>query len=119
MGFQRSRNRCGANLPPCYNASGCAVSAARCSVPELPEVETVVRDLRPRLVGRRIASVATSGQALRKQWRADWIPLLTGRRVQEVRRRGKWIVIVLDGQLHLVMHLGMSGQLVVMPAKEP
>ncbi|HYT89929.1 MAG TPA: DNA-formamidopyrimidine glycosylase family protein, partial [Gemmataceae bacterium] len=86
-------------------------------MPELPEVETVVRDLRPRLVGRRIASVATSGQALRKQWSADWIPLLTGSRIQEVRRRGKWIVIVLDGQLHLVVHLGMSGQLVVMPAK--
>jgi formamidopyrimidine-DNA glycosylase len=88
-------------------------------VPELPEVETVVRDLRPRLVGRRFTSVATSGLALRRAWAAGWPAALAGRRVREVRRRGKWIVIALDGGPHLVFHLGMSGQLVVAPAKEP
>jgi formamidopyrimidine-DNA glycosylase len=88
-------------------------------VPELPEVETVVRDLRPHLVGRRIASVEVSQHALRRPWSPEWGPLLTGRKVREVRRRGKWIVAALDHGLHLVIHLGMSGQLTVVSAKEP
>ncbi len=88
-------------------------------MPELPEVETVVRDLRPLLLGRRIASIEASGLELRRAWDADWVPTLIGRRVRKVRRRGKWIVIVLEKELHLVFHLGMSGQLVVMPASQP
>jgi formamidopyrimidine-DNA glycosylase len=88
-------------------------------VPELPEVETVVRDLRPRLVGCRLAAVEVSELPLRKRWSAEWARALAGRRVQQVRRRGKWIVLDLDRDLHLVFHLGMTGQLVVAPAKEP
>jgi formamidopyrimidine-DNA glycosylase len=88
-------------------------------VPELPEVETVVRDLRPRLAGRRLAAVQTSDRPLRTLWSAEWAQSLVGRRVKEVRRRGKWIVLALDRDLHLVFHLGMTGQLVVAPAKEP
>jgi formamidopyrimidine-DNA glycosylase len=88
-------------------------------VPELPEVETVVRDLRPLVVGRRIASVEASDRPLRKLWSAEWGPLLSGRHIRDVRRRGKWIVVDLDRGLHLVFHLGMTGQLVVKPAKEP
>jgi formamidopyrimidine-DNA glycosylase len=85
-------------------------------VPELPEVETVVRDLRPLLVGRRIAAVEHDGKALRRPWSGDWITALVGRRVAEIRRRGKWIVLDLSGGPRLVLHLGMTGQLVVMPA---
>ena len=62
-------------------------------MPELPEVETVVRDLRPHLTGRRIAAVRVSKKALRKPWRAAWNTKLVGRTVVAVRRRGKWIVI--------------------------
>lgn len=88
-------------------------------VPELPEVETVVRDLRPRLVGRRITAVEASKLPLRKSWSADWNQTLIGRRFQQLGRRGKWIVAGLDRDLHLVIHLGMTGQLVVWPTKEP
>jgi formamidopyrimidine-DNA glycosylase len=88
-------------------------------VPELPEVETVVRDLRPLLVGRRITAVEVSRLALRKPWSAAWHPRLVGCRVRAVRRRGKWIVCDLDGGLHLVIHLGMTGQLTVVPARDP
>ncbi|MCC6421719.1 MAG: bifunctional DNA-formamidopyrimidine glycosylase/DNA-(apurinic or apyrimidinic site) lyase [Gemmataceae bacterium] len=88
-------------------------------MPELPEVETVVRDLRPRLLGLRIASVQTSGLKLRRDWSDAWTAALTGRHVREVRRRGKWILTVLDTDLHLVFHLGMSGQLTVATAQEP
>jgi formamidopyrimidine-DNA glycosylase len=88
-------------------------------VPELPEVETVVRELLPRLVGRRIASVEVGSLPLRRRWCAEWGPALVGRRVREVWRRGKWIVAGLDKNLHLVFHLGMTGQLTVAPAREP
>jgi formamidopyrimidine-DNA glycosylase len=88
-------------------------------MPELPEVETVVRELRPRLVGRRIAQVKVGRRPLRRRWRALWGPELVGKRVQDVRRRGKWIVLCLAEKYHLVVHLGMTGQLTVVPAKTP
>jgi formamidopyrimidine-DNA glycosylase len=88
-------------------------------VPELPEVETVVRDLRPRLAGRRIASVEASERPLRKLWVTAWGSALIGRRIRRVRRRGKWIIAGLECGLQLVFHLGMTGQLVVVPVKEP
>jgi formamidopyrimidine-DNA glycosylase len=88
-------------------------------MPELPEVETVVRELRPRLVGKRIAQVQVGKRPLRRRWRAQWGPELVGKRVQEVRRRGKWILLCLDKQCHLVVHLGMTGQLTVEPAQAP
>jgi formamidopyrimidine-DNA glycosylase len=87
-------------------------------VPELPEVETVVRDLRPRLVGRRIASVEVGRLPLRRRWAAAWGPGLIGRRIRDVWRRGKWLVVELDKGLHLVFHLGMTGQLTVVAARE-
>jgi len=88
-------------------------------VPELPEVETVVRDLRPLLVGRRITSVQVGKKKLRRRWLAPWGARLTGRLVAEVRRRGKWILVVLENGPFLVIHLGMTGQLRVLSALEP
>ncbi len=88
-------------------------------MPELPEVETVVRDLRPLLVGRRIRTVEVGRLALRRPWSADWDALLSGRRIRAVRRRGKWIVLDLDRDLFLVVHLGMTGQLTVAPRDRP
>src|SRR6516162_3053982 len=92
----------------------------RCLVPELPEVETIVRDLRPRLAGRRLSAVKpASRHALRKPWDAAWNAEVAGRLVEHVRRRGKWILVGLEGEKTLVIHLGMTGQLVVTPAAEP
>lgn len=91
-------------------------------MPELPEVETVVRDLRPRLLRRRLASVETGGKRLRRPWSAEWANQLAGRRVRDVRRRGKWIVVELAGGAALVFHLGMTGRLTVVAsetAREP
>ncbi len=88
-------------------------------MPELPEVETVVRDLRPLLVGRRIASVWVGKPALRTPWKAAWNRRLVGRRVAAVRRRGKWIVLELDDGQWLVVHLGMTGQLTATAREAP
>jgi formamidopyrimidine-DNA glycosylase len=88
-------------------------------MPELPEVETVVRELRPALVRRRIRAIEVSEQRLRRRWDKAWERALISRRVKSVRRRGKWIVLDLDQDFHLVIHLGMTGQLTVKPAREP
>jgi formamidopyrimidine-DNA glycosylase len=85
-------------------------------VPELPEVETVVRDLRPRLTGCRIAAVRAGGKTLRQPWRAAWGAALAGQTVHAVQRRGKWIVLELDAAQRLLVHLGMTGQLTVVEA---
>jgi formamidopyrimidine-DNA glycosylase len=87
-------------------------------VPELPEVETVVRDLRPHLTGAVIAAVQVSSKSLRRPWQPEWSARLVGRQIKSVERRGKWIVLNLDRDGHLVIHLGMTGQLRVHPASE-
>jgi formamidopyrimidine-DNA glycosylase len=87
-------------------------------MPELPEVETVVRTLRPALVGRRIAAVRRSRKPLREKWANAWERQLVQQRVQAIDRRGKWIVIHLHEGV-LLVHLGMTGQLRVVPADWP
>jgi formamidopyrimidine-DNA glycosylase len=88
------------------------------NMPELPEVETVVRDLRPRLVGRTIAGLKVSRKPLRMKWSRQWNAKLVGRRVRAVERRGKWIILDLDDPW-LLVHLGMTGQFVVTPRACP
>jgi len=87
-------------------------------MPELPEVETVVRDLRPKIVGRRIASVRVGKKSLRTKWSASWGAKIRGRRIEVARRRGKWIVFDLTGDCSLVFHLGMTGRLTVHSTNE-
>jgi formamidopyrimidine-DNA glycosylase len=87
-------------------------------VPELPEVETVVRDLRGPLVGRSIVKLEVSAQALRRSWSPAHSRRLVGREVQAIARRGKWILIDLGGPW-LVVHLGMTGQFTIASADLP
>ena len=79
-------------------------------MPELPEVETVVRDVRPFLVDRHFTAVKVSRHSLRRPWLRRWTAQVQGRTIRSVERRGKWILIDLDGPI-LVIHLGMTGQL--------
>lgn len=81
-------------------------------MPELPEVETVVRDLRPLLVGRSFVRIDVSKKALRRKWSRKWEADLLGQRVQAIHRRGKWIQIEL-AEKWLLVHLGMTGQFTV------
>ena len=67
-------------------------------MPELPEVETVVRDLRPLLAGRTIVGARQSKWKLRRPWKPVWNAKVAGARVEAVRRRGKWILIDLLGE---------------------
>jgi formamidopyrimidine-DNA glycosylase len=89
-------------------------------MPELPEVEMVVRTLRPRLVGERIHAVETSGLPLRKPIdRKTLERVCVGAKVEAVRRIGKYWLIDLSNRHVLLGHLGMSGRLLFAPAAEP
>lgn len=92
-------------------------------MPELPEVETVVRDLRPLLADRTITGARNSKQKLRRPWNPAWAARVAGARVEAVRRRGKWILVDLAkggaASPLLRVHLGMSGQFTVAPAGTP
>jgi formamidopyrimidine-DNA glycosylase len=82
-------------------------------VPELPEVETVVRDLRPMLIGQRFGGVRAGRLRLRRAWSKAWGQRIQGKRVEQITRRGKWIIVCFEDGQRLVVHLGMTGQLTV------
>jgi formamidopyrimidine-DNA glycosylase len=82
-------------------------------MPELPEVETVCRGLRSKLEGRRLRKVEARRPDLRIALPRDLSARMTGRRVLAVRRRAKYILIDLDGGTTVIMHLGMSGRILM------
>lgn len=88
-------------------------------MPELPEVETVCRSLRPCLEGRTIAAVECLSPTLR--WKLEPGRLrraLVGRRLESVGRRGKYLLFRLDDGSGMVLHLGMTGRCRLVPASE-
>jgi formamidopyrimidine-DNA glycosylase len=86
-------------------------------MPELPEVETIVRDLAPRLPGARIVNVAIKHPDILGGTAASFQRKLRGRTVRSVERRAKSIVIRLDDDSTLAVGLGMTGRLVIGEAK--
>ena len=89
-------------------------------MPELPEVETVARDLRPRLVGATIVGARCSwARTLRTHAPEAFAEAVAGRTVEAVGRRAKQVVIDLSGDAALTIHLKMTGQLFVVPVGTP
>ena len=82
-------------------------------MPELPEVETVARGLAAIWPGRRFVRVEARRPDLRKPLPVDFAARLTGRRIEEVGRRAKYLLVRLDDGLTLIGHLGMSGSMVI------
>ena len=106
-------------------------------MPELPEVETIVNDLRPQLAGRRVESLhltrdaAIRARVVRYPSAARFVRRLRGRTITAVERRGKYIVMPLDGTPtgtfgangaldsdRMIVHLGMTGHLRVWEPEE-
>lgn len=88
-------------------------------MPELPEVETIVRGLRPHLVGRAISRVIAADRRVLRSPRARF-DKLAGRAIDAVERVGKYIRIIIGRrELILTIHLGMAGRLLVVPAGTP
>ena len=85
-------------------------------MPELPEVETVMRGLAARLEGRRIVHAAVHRPDMRWAFPPDLAGRLCGARVVGFRRRAKYILMRLDGGVSVLIHLGMSGRMVIAPA---
>jgi formamidopyrimidine-DNA glycosylase len=89
-------------------------------MPELPEVEVIRRRVESLIVGRTIAQVRTSGDScffltpVKRVARG-----LRGRRVLAVERRGKYLIAALDDGASLILHLGMTGQLLSSVARSP
>jgi formamidopyrimidine-DNA glycosylase len=91
-------------------------------MPELPEVETLRRDLARRLAGAHLGALWTSGKPLRlgRPLDVERIAAMTvGHRVARLRRLAKYILIDTSGGGSLVVHLGMSGHLLVCRVDEP
>jgi formamidopyrimidine-DNA glycosylase len=86
-------------------------------MPELPEVETVCRGLAPVLEGRYFAEVKVRRPDLRIPFPEGFANRLEGRRVGRVRRHAKYILMHLDDGNVLIIHLGMSGRMVIL--KDP
>jgi formamidopyrimidine-DNA glycosylase len=82
-------------------------------VPELPEVETIRRDLDKEVVGRRIKSVEVKGKRSIRRHKSgpEFRARLEAKKIVSVRRAGKYLIMGLDSEDVLVVHLGMSGQL--------
>lgn len=91
-------------------------------MPELPEVETIRLILHPAIVGKTIASItlrdflAVLESALPG---VDPATTLVGRTILDTRRRGKYLFLTLDQDLYLVIHLRMTGRLLIVPPTEP
>ena len=89
-------------------------------MPELPEVETVVRTLRPAVVGRQVESFRLLRADFASPAGFDWPAAVVGRRVEAVDRRAKRIVFRLEDGQRFFAHLGMTGRITVGPAgREP
>lgn len=91
-------------------------------MPELPEVEVVRRGLADHVTGRTITSVELRGHRVARRHLAgpqDLSDRLAGRRIWAVQRRGKYLWLDLGDSLGLVLHLGMSGQLLIEPSEAP
>jgi formamidopyrimidine-DNA glycosylase len=86
-------------------------------MPELPEVETIRRQLEPEVTGRTIESVAVLDERWTRPLPARELESgAAGRRIEAVERRGKYLLLRLDGGGTLAMHLRMTGNLLLRPA---
>ncbi|MDA8164062.1 MAG: bifunctional DNA-formamidopyrimidine glycosylase/DNA-(apurinic or apyrimidinic site) lyase [Desulfobacteraceae bacterium] len=89
-------------------------------MPELPEVEVIRRGLAPQLAGRAVAGIAAGARKLRKPVpRARLKEWIAGGRIAAVERRAKFLLLRMESGALLAFHLGMTGQLALLPAAAP
>jgi formamidopyrimidine-DNA glycosylase len=84
-------------------------------MPEMPEVETLVRKLRRLVIGKQIEDVRLSGMPLRKPVSETVATNLRGRTIKKVLRRGKYLIVELEPRSYWLIHLGMSGRILYQP----
>ncbi len=82
-------------------------------MPELPEVETIARDLRAVLIGQRVLEVRLLNHAVVEPERGYDISALSGKMIKRIDRRGKNLMLFFESHLAIVCHLGMTGRLII------
>ena len=82
-------------------------------MPELPEVETVVRGLKASIANEVIKTLELSNKSFRIPYPKDFIAQITGAKVKDIHRRAKYIIIELNNAKSIIIHLGMSGKVLV------
>ncbi len=90
-------------------------------MPELPEVETIVRGLRSKIIGLEVESLEFLSPHLKKKHpgRKNVINYFRGEKVKGIRRRGKMIIVEFSCRLKWLIHLKMTGQLYFVPKSQP
>lgn len=87
-------------------------------MPELPEVETTLRGISPHLLHKKITQLIIRQSQLRWPVTPCLAEIIVGKNIRSISRRGKYLLLsIADG--HLLIHLGMSGSLRIVPSKEP
>ena len=82
-------------------------------MPELPEVETVTQGIRTKLINKEIKQVSVYRRDLRFSVDPEFERKVIGAKIDNVSRRAKYILIQLDNNVTLIIHLGMSGRIAI------
>ncbi len=89
-------------------------------MPELPEVEVIKRGLKRHLPGRKVIEIVAGNRKLRKPMpRKNLKKFIQGARIKSIDRRAKFLLITMANGASLIIHLGMTGRLVILPADSP
>ena len=88
-------------------------------MPELPEVEIIKRGMENALLGKHIKAVQVNRYDLRVRVPQDFRQRVTGKPIESLERRGKYIIIRLDANIFIILHLGMSGRINIFPPNKP
>ncbi|MFB0566506.1 MAG: bifunctional DNA-formamidopyrimidine glycosylase/DNA-(apurinic or apyrimidinic site) lyase [Candidatus Aminicenantaceae bacterium] len=88
-------------------------------MPELPEVETIVQSLSPRLQGLEVCSFDLIFPGLLRNKNRKILEMAVGKKVMRIRRRGKMILFDFDSDLTLIFHLKMTGQFFICSSQKP
>lgn len=87
-------------------------------MPELPEVETVCRGLQKSIAGKKLSRIELRRRDLRFPFPKNLVSATAGTKIKNISRRAKYVLIHLDNAQVILVHLGMSGRLVIADAKD-
>src|SRR5215207_2095918 len=89
-------------------------------MPEMPEVETIRRHLAPQLEGRVLYTLDVHDERWSRPLAGGELAgAVAGRRVEALDRRGKYLIFALEDDVHLLVHLRMTGTLLLDPSQPP
>lgn len=112
-------------LAPFWNRAGCPpfdnrqLTIDNSSMPELPEVETIARQLRKAIVGQRVVRAELLRKDVLRGNHKIFSRTLCGREIVDVQRRAKRLIVLLRPEAQLIFHLGMSGRILVVEKHTP